>query len=75
MLTDSLDNTVLVVHPINFNFPLRSSVLRFHEMSSDSFAEGALPPFLYGTHYSTPGYVMFWLVRAAPAHMVGTKDI
>ena len=28
------------------------------------------PPFLYGTHYSCPGYVMFWLVRAAPAHML-----
>jgi factor associated with neutral sphingomyelinase activation len=45
---------------------------RFREMSSDSFNEGATPPFLYGTHYSTPGYVMFWLVRAAPAHLVGT---
>jgi len=22
-----------------------------------------LPPFLYGTHYSTPGYVLFLLVR------------
>ena len=29
-----------------------------------------MPPFMYGTHYSTPGYVMYWLVRAAPAHMV-----
>lgn len=27
-------------------------------------------PFLYGTHYSCPGYVLFWLVRAAPAHML-----
>jgi factor associated with neutral sphingomyelinase activation len=25
---------------------------------------------MYGTHYSTPGYVMFWLVRAAPGHML-----
>ena len=40
-------------------------------MSADSFEEGAVPPFLYGTHYSTPGYVMYWLLRAAPAHMVG----
>ena len=24
------------------------------------------PRFLYGTHYSTPGYVMYWLVRTAP---------
>lgn len=28
------------------------------------------PPFLYGSHYSTPGFAMFWLVRAAPAHML-----
>ena len=27
-------------------------------------------PFLYGTHYSCPGYVMSWLLRAAPAHML-----
>ena len=24
------------------------------------------PRFLHGTHYSTPGYVMYWLVRVAP---------
>lgn len=29
---------------------------RFHDMPTDSF-EGAVPPFLYGTHYSTPGWV------------------
>ncbi|CAM9756268.1 unnamed protein product [Chrysoparadoxa australica] len=28
------------------------------------------PPFLYGTHYSTPGYVLFYLVRAAPEQML-----
>jgi factor associated with neutral sphingomyelinase activation len=28
------------------------------------------PPFLYGTHYSNPGYVMYWLVRAAPGHLL-----
>ena len=27
---------------------------RFRDMPHDSF-EGAVPPFLYGTHYSTPG--------------------
>lgn len=32
---------------------------------------GDMPkPFMYGTHYSTPGYVMYWLVRAAPGHML-----
>jgi len=27
------------------------------------FAEMPEPKFLYGTHYSTPGYVLFYLVR------------
>jgi factor associated with neutral sphingomyelinase activation len=31
---------------------------------------GIPPPFLYGTHYSTPGYVLFFLVRVAPEHML-----
>ena len=34
-------------------------------------AEGGLPPpFLFGTHYSTPGYVLYFLVRAAPECML-----
>jgi hypothetical protein len=32
--------------------------------------EGCDPPFLYGTHYSTPGYCLFWLVRAMPEHLL-----
>ena len=28
------------------------------------------PPFLYGTHYSTPGYVLYYLIRVAPEHML-----
>lgn len=27
-------------------------------------------PYLYGTHYSTPGYVVYWLARAAPGHLL-----
>eukprot|EP00467_Chlorarachnion_reptans_P021976 CAMPEP_0114497726 /NCGR_PEP_ID=MMETSP0109-20121206/6488_1 /TAXON_ID=29199 /ORGANISM="Chlorarachnion reptans, Strain CCCM449" /LENGTH=1094 /DNA_ID=CAMNT_0001675147 /DNA_START=324 /DNA_END=3609 /DNA_ORIENTATION=- len=27
-------------------------------------------PFLYGTHYSTPGYVLYFLVRQAPEYML-----
>ncbi|KAG2501969.1 hypothetical protein HYH03_000465 [Edaphochlamys debaryana] len=46
---------------------------RFNDMPHDSF-EGAVPPFLYGTHYSTPGYVMYWLVRAAPSHMLRLQN-
>lgn len=40
---------------------------RFDEMPQE---EGAPPPFLYGTHYSNPAYVMFWLVRASPGHLL-----
>lgn len=29
---------------------------------------GGEKPFLYGTHYSTPGYTLFWLLRALPGH-------
>ena len=36
--------------------------------------QGAVPPFLYGTHYSCPGYVMYWLVRAAPAHLLRLQN-
>lgn len=28
------------------------------------------PPFLYGTHYSTPGYVLYFLVRKVPEYML-----
>ena len=38
------------------------------------WVQGADPPFLYGTHYSCPGYVMYWLVRAAPAHLLRLQN-
>ncbi|XP_063688636.1 lipopolysaccharide-responsive and beige-like anchor protein isoform X2 [Bolinopsis microptera] len=28
--------------------------------------EGVAPPFHYGTHYSTPGFVLMWLLRVEP---------
>ncbi|KAK2858608.1 hypothetical protein Q5P01_003228 [Channa striata] len=28
------------------------------------------PRFMYGSHYSSPGYVLFYLVRLAPEHML-----
>ncbi|CAK4165563.1 unnamed protein product [Aphanomyces euteiches] len=43
---------------------------RFQNMPSGMEAEGLPPPFLYGTHYSTPGYVLFYLVRMAPEYML-----
>jgi hypothetical protein len=32
--------------------------------------QGMDEPFMYGSHYSCPGYVMFWMVRAAPGHLL-----
>ena len=40
--------------------------LRFkHELATfqERFEEMPEPKFLYGSHYSTPGYVLFYLVR------------
>lgn len=31
-------------------------------------------PFLYGTHYSTPGYVLFYLVRKAPQYQLKLQN-
>ena len=44
--------------------------LRHAEAVSEAVGAAQHPPFLYGTHYSCPGYVMYWLVRAAPAHLL-----
>lgn len=35
---------------------------RYHEMPD--------PKFIYGSHYSSPGYVLFYLVRVAPEYML-----
>lgn len=40
-------------------FRLGSFVERFNSWEEDS----EIPPFHYGTHYSTGGFVMNWLVR------------
>ncbi|DBA00114.1 TPA: hypothetical protein N0F65_000405 [Lagenidium giganteum] len=44
--------------------------IRFENMPRGMEAEGLPPPFLYGTHYPTPGYVLFYLVRMAPEYML-----
>jgi hypothetical protein len=58
----------------NLTLPPPHPPHRYHDMDSMSQhidAGGGMPePFMYGTHYSTPGYVMYWLVRAAPGHML-----
>ncbi|TDH67584.1 hypothetical protein CCR75_001882 [Bremia lactucae] len=43
---------------------------RYEEMPCGDEAEGMPPPFLYGTHYSTPGYVLYFLVRKVPEYML-----
>lgn len=62
--------------PIGALNPIRLAQFkeRFREMALDSEYPGSDPPFLYGTHYSCPGYTMFWLVRAAPAHMLRLQN-
>lgn len=44
--------------------------MRYESMPRGEEAEGMPPPFLYGTHYSTPGYVLYYLVRMAPQYML-----
>ncbi|OXB66730.1 hypothetical protein ASZ78_005705 [Callipepla squamata] len=34
------------------------------------YEEMAEPKFMYGSHYSSPGYVLFYLVRVAPEYML-----
>lgn len=36
----------------------------------DTWCPDAKSPFLYGTHYSSPGYVLFYLVRQCPQYML-----
>jgi hypothetical protein len=43
---------------------------RMESMPEADLASGIPPPFLYGTHYSTPGYVLHYLVRCAPDYML-----
>ena len=45
--------------------PSRLAALRERARQLASSGERS---FLYGTHYSTPGYVLFWLLRALPGH-------
>jgi factor associated with neutral sphingomyelinase activation len=45
---------------------LKSFQNRYKEMTH--------PKFLYGTHYSTPGYVLFYLVRQLPEYMLKLQN-
>jgi len=42
-------------------------------LQSQGSGDGGSPldaPFLYGTHYSAPGYVLYYLLRTMPQHML-----
>ena len=48
---------------------LEHFINRFESMPDEDEDYGIPPPFIYGTHYSTPGYVLHYLVRVAPEFM------
>eukprot|EP01051_Picozoa_sp_SAG22_P013683 SAG22_NODE_1559_length_4124_cov_4.090186_2_plen_1021_part_00 len=39
---------------------------RYEQMPDDP----AMPKFMYGSHYSTPGFVLFYMLRRAPEYML-----
>jgi len=45
---------------------------RYQHMLSDP--DSQIPPFLYGTHYTTPGYVLYFLVRKHPDLMLRLQN-
>lgn len=47
---------------------------RMEQMPRGSGPGVRTAPYLYGTHYSTPGYVLYWMVRSAPAHMLRLQN-
>eukprot|EP01119_Soliformovum_irregulare_P011407 TRINITY_DN2849_c1_g1_i1.p1 TRINITY_DN2849_c1_g1~~TRINITY_DN2849_c1_g1_i1.p1 ORF type:complete len:891 (-),score=264.62 TRINITY_DN2849_c1_g1_i1:87-2759(-) len=44
------------------------------KMLQERMEEMPDPKFLYGTHYSTPGYVLFYLLRQAPEYMLRLQN-
>jgi len=55
--------------PIGALNPKRLKYLRerMHDMPAELCQD---QPFLYGSHYSTPGYVLYFLVRVAPEYLL-----
>ena len=54
---------------------LKQYVSRYQDMINEKkFSPDIDPPFMYGTHYSCPGYTLYWLVRSAPAHMLRLQN-
>ncbi len=63
------ENSYSVCEQVGALNPERLATLR-QRMADTPREPGCDPPFLYGSHYSCPGFVMFWLVRAAPGHLL-----
>ncbi|GMH42025.1 hypothetical protein BSKO_09944 [Bryopsis sp. KO-2023] len=59
--------------PVGALNPERLEMFRFRYKEMP-FGDGMPPRFLYGTHYSTPGYVMFWLLRSAPGRVLQLQN-
>ena len=57
-----------LTRPIGALNPERLKLMRDRYASMKEGGGGMGSPFMYGSHYSAPGYVLYWLVRAAPAH-------
>lgn len=53
-------NCFLAFQPVGALNPARLSHL---QERFDSWEEDRVPPFFYGTHYSTMAFVLHWLVR------------
>ena len=47
---------------------LNTERLEMFKKRRDEMKSAGLRPYLYGTHYSAPGYVLYWLLRALPLH-------
>eukprot|EP01052_Picozoa_sp_SAG31_P006057 SAG31_NODE_274_length_18666_cov_72.753972_19_plen_504_part_01 len=45
---------------------LQNLLERYEQMPEDP----TLPKFMYGSHYSTPGFVLFYMLRLAPEYML-----
>lgn len=41
----------------------------------ERYKDAPEPKFLYGTHYSTPGYVLFFLARAGPYGYLTNEEL
>lgn len=56
-----LAKPVGALNPVRLDY-FQQRLANMHDLEKD--------PFLYGTHYSTPAYVLYFLVRTMPEHML-----